>query len=748
MSGSVIVVDHLSRRFGDLLAVDDVSFSVDRGSIFGLLGPNGSGKSTIIRILCGVLAPSGGRAVVLGHDASRESEFIKRRIGYMSQKFSLYADLSVRENLEFYGRIYQLPPARLRPRMKAVLELTSLESRLDQLAGTLSGGWKQRLALACALIHEPEVIYLDEPTAGIDPVARRDLWDLLFELSASGITLLVTTHYMDEAERCTDIGYIYMSRLVVCGKPDMLKKERDVTPRGMLRWEIEAPRPTESLAPLRRFEGVDDATLFGQTIHVLANDSLTENDFRAALGLPADSFSARRIAPTLEDVFVTLTRKAESDRQNPNPPESVASPEAEPQPAETASQAAEPAAANHDPPKELETSPARKKVGNPSGLNGLWAILVKEFFHIRRQPSTLFFMFAIPVIQTIIFGYAIDMQIEDIPTVIYDLDGRTDARELIEAFENTKTYRVVDQVVDDESFRRAITSGRARVGVVIPPNFTDRLARGEQAQVQVLIDGSDSQVATTALNTANLLSVQRSMRVTRPFAESLASVPARDPSGHVVMPVEVRPRLLFNPDLESAFFFVPGLVGIILQLVTLFLTAFAIVREREHGTLEQLFVTPVGRGGLLLGKLVPYAIVGFIETMVVLTVMVYLFGVPIRGNLALLMGLSTIFLVCSLGLGLLVSTLARTQLEAMQFAFIIMLPSILLSGFVFPRNQMPLPIYVITFAIPATYFLEILRGVVLRGADLVDLAPQVAGLGVCTVVVLTAAVLRFRKQLT
>lgn len=753
MTEPVIDVRHLTRRFGALTAVSDVSFQVQKGAIFGLLGPNGSGKSTIIRMLCGVLQPTEGSATVLGYDVSHQAEAIKRRIGYMSQKFSLYSDLSVRENIEFYGRIYGLSATRLAERSQAVQELTGIHERLDQLAGTLSGGWKQRLALACALIHEPDVLFLDEPTAGIDPVARRDLWDLLFDLSGRGVTLFVTTHYMDEAERCTDVGYIYLSKLIVGGKPADLKRRPEVTPPGMRRFELEIAAPTEVLTKLRHLEGVADATLFGQTIHVLASDKLSEAKMLEELHIAPKEAHLRPIEPTLEDVFVTLTRAAE-DKQgainnaSSTPPDEKASANTTVTPP-VASDQVTPSVPKTDVLSTELPLPSRKNmpVEKSDSTWGLMAMLLKEFSHVRRQPATIVFMLVVPVMQTIIFGYAIQQEIENIPTVVFDLDGRQASRQLIDSFRNTRTFAITERVSDDESFRRALVSGRAKVGVRVPPDYSDRLLRGEQVSVQVLIDGSDSQVANTALQASMLLGTSLSFGIARPFAETLPTVPSRDPKGHVAMPIDIRPRLLYNPNLESSHFFVPGLVGIILQLVTLFLTSFAIVRERELGTLEQLFVTPVGRAGLLLGKLVPYAVIGTLEMLIVLTVMVYLFGVPIHGNLALLMALSSLFITCALALGLLVSTLATTQLEAMQFAFLLMLPTVLLSGFMFPRSEMPYPIYLASFAIPATYFLEILRGIILRGADFYDLIPQVIGLSICCVVILALSLARFRKQL-
>jgi ABC transporter DrrB family efflux protein len=263
----------------------------------------------------------------------------------------------------------------------------------------------------------------------------------------------------------------------------------------------------------------------------------------------------------------------------------------------------------------------------------------------------------------------------------------------------------------------------------------------------VLVDGSDSTVANAALNASNRLGLHLSRQIGFRILEGQELAPSRNEYGHPALPIEVRARLLYNPDLESARFFVPGLVGIILQLVTLFLTAFAVVRERERGTLEQLFVTPVGRGAILLGKLLPYAALGLGELAIVLPVMVFLFDVPIEGSVPLLILLSALFLVTALGIGLLVSTIAKTQVQAIQIAFLIMLPSVLLSGFMFPRSEMPLPIRLIGYALPVTYFIEILRGIVLRSAELRHLLPHVAGLAVCCSAILGVALLRFRKHL-
>src|SRR5438105_1506214 len=313
---AMIECEGLTRRFGTFTAVDDVSFNVGKGSIFGFLGPNGSGKSTVIRMLCGILEPSDGTARIDGHDVARDTESIKDIIGYMSQKFSLYDELTADENLTFSGKLYGLSGRALTQRRDELIAITHLEPYIGRRAALLSGGWRQRLAMACSLMHRPTVLFLDEPTAGIDPVARRELWDLLFEFAGQGMTLFVTTHYMDEAERCDHVGYIYMSRLIVCGEPDELKQMPEVSPPGTRRLDVTCDHVTTALQAVRQLKGVRSATVFGQSMHLLVNESVKRAQIDEKLrGAGIGHTEIHEIGPSLEDVFVELSAKHAGEQQ-------------------------------------------------------------------------------------------------------------------------------------------------------------------------------------------------------------------------------------------------------------------------------------------------------------------------------------------------------------------------------------------------------------------------------------------------
>jgi ribosome-dependent ATPase len=370
-------------------------------------------------------------------------------------------------------------------------------------------------------------------------------------------------------------------------------------------------------------------------------------------------------------------------------------------------------------------------------FRGFRAIVYKEFIHVSRDPFTLFLMLLIPMLQMTIFGYAINTEVRDIETVVYDLDRRPAARELLDSFENTDYFEIVEFVHSDAELNNAIVAGRAKVGIKVPREYSDLLASGRQAQVLVLIDGSDSSIATQSVTVAGTLG----------FRESLERLAPQLPNGGQ-LPIEVRPKMLFNPDSRSANFMVPGLVAIILQIITTLLTAFAVVREREHGTLDQLLVTPIRPHGLMLGKHVPYACVGFVELVSVLVVMRFVFTVPINGSLLLLVAFSMLFIVTALAIGLLISMKAKNQVQAMQLGMLIILPSVLLSGFMFPRSSMPLPMQAVGYLIPATHFVQLIRGIVLRGATAPDLVAPALALTVLCLTLLALGVARFNRKLS
>jgi ABC-2 type transport system permease protein len=341
----------------------------------------------------------------------------------------------------------------------------------------------------------------------------------------------------------------------------------------------------------------------------------------------------------------------------------------------------------------------------PNPFRGFGAVFYKEVLHVRRDPGTLFFSLVIPLLQMFVLGFGIDTNVRQVNTVVFNADGRRESRELIDRLKNSDTFHVIRYVENDHDLNDTIVGGNARVGIKIPVDYSDKLIHGMSAQVLVLIDGSDSSVAGQAINVTTAIGLDESLRrvvtdSTAPFA------------------VDMRPKLLFNPDSRSPNFFLPGLTAILLLNVTTFLTAFAIVREKERGTLEQLFVTPVRPFGLLLGKLLPYFGIGFFELCNILFFMRFVFRVPIHGNVFLLAFLSLPYIFVSLSLGMLISSKANTQGQAMQLAFLTILPSIFFSGYIFPRETMPIFFYAISFLVPASYFINITRGIILRGASI------------------------------
>ncbi len=367
-------------------------------------------------------------------------------------------------------------------------------------------------------------------------------------------------------------------------------------------------------------------------------------------------------------------------------------------------------------------------------FRGFSAVFYKESLHIRRDFSTLFFSLIIPIMQMFLLGYGIDTNIRQINTVVYNADGRRESRELLDRLKNSDTFHLIRYVNNDRDLNDAIISGRCRVGVKIPVDYSDRLLHQTGAQVLVLIDGSDSSVAGQAINVTTAIGLDESLR--RVLATSDAS-----------FPVEMRPKILFNPDSRSPNFFLPGLVAVLLLNVTTFLTAFSIVREKERGTLEQLFVTPVRPMGLLLGKLLPYLGIGFFELSMLLVAMRFLFGVPIHGSVILLAFLSLPYLFVSLSLGILISSKATSQAHAMQLAFLTILPSIFFSGYIFPRETMPRFFYYLSYFVPAAYYINITRGIILRGAGWVHLWSDALVLFLMGAALLIIAARRFQNKI-
>ena len=668
MNGSAIRTERLRKAFGSLVAVDGLDLTVERGEVFGLLGPNGSGKTTTIRMLCGLMEPTSGRAEVAGLDVVADPEGVRQRIGYMSQKFGLYDDLTIEENVRFYASVYGLRGDTRTARIQDQIRELGLEERRGQLAGTLSGGWKQRLALACATSHKPEILFLDEPTAGVDPASRRLFWDWIYALAKSGTTILVTTHYMDEAARCTRLAFLSRGHLIAVGTQEEITRQFGQ-------------------------ESIEDVF-----IELQKQDEGAHRDSRLGTGESergTSGLGTRDSANAREASVAAIASRGGS----PSP-----------------------------------ESPVTSSGSSPKRSNTLIPMLWKEFIQMRRDRFTLGMMIGLPAIQLLLFGFAIRTEVRHLPTVVLDESRTMESRALVDAVRNTGNFDIVGPVPDRNALRLRIERGEAKAAIVIPPDYQTDIKRRRTAQAQVIVDAADPLASSAAIAGATLAGQARS------FALTPASV-RRDP------PIDVRVRPWYNPGLESSIYIVPGVIGLLLTLTMLMITAMALVRERERGTLEQLIVTPISKPGLMVGKVLPFALVGYVQVTVILLLGRFVFDVPIRGSLSLLYLITLPFMIASLSLGLFVSTVVRSQVQAMQLSFVFVLPTVLLSGFMFPREAMPAFAQWLGAAFPITYFLRVLRGILLKGSGMEALWQDTLVLAAFAIVLLGFSVRRFQKNI-
>jgi ABC-2 type transport system permease protein len=700
----VIEVRDLERRFGTFMAVKGASFDVRRGEIFGLLGPNGAGKSTIFRMLCGLLPPTGGSLRVAGVDLRRAPATARRRVGYVAQKFSLYGQLSVIENLRFFASAYGLTGAARESRIAWALRDFDLADAADAQSGELSLGYRQRLAMACALMHEPDILFLDEATSGVDPLARREFWRRITALAESGVTVIVTTHFLDEAEYCDRMAILVGGEVLALGTPAEIR----------------------ALAP--------------------ATDERTD---QPRLGMHMDG--GQQDAPgyasgpaTIERAFIAL-----AERHRANAPGTAEPPSASGTLPLTGTPGSGPTT-----PAALA---AQTQDIRPTAVRGLLVrmrgLLRKEWLQVMRDPSTIAIALIMPVVLLLLFGYGISLDARDVPVAIVADDLGPEAMEFAARLLLADTFRprVVTGMRQAEEDLRA---GRVDAIVHLQSDFARRLsdatagasastARPDGAPpagdagtvpVQLIVNGVDPNNARTV--SGYVTTVWQSWLSGRVAAAGQA--PA----------VRLVPRMWFNPASDSRYFLVPGLMVLIMTLTGALLTAMVMAREWERGTMEALLVTPVRMGELLTGKLLPYFVLGMGGMVLTVIMALYLFGVPLRGSLAVLAGAASLFLTAALGMGLFISVLARNQFIAGQAALLAtFLPALFLSGFIFDLESTPAFVQVVSYIIAARYFATLLKTIFLAGDVWEVIVPNALALAALAAFFLTVARLRCRKRL-
>lgn len=645
-----IVAEGLTRRFGDFTAVDRVSFSIGRGEIFGFLGSNGCGKTTTMKMLTGLLGITEGKAQLLGRSVVATDLKTRMRVGYMSQSFSLYEELTVRANLDLHARLYRVPTREIPHRVEETLAQFGLAAVADQVPTNLPLGIRQRLQLAAACLHRPEVLILDEPTSGVDPAARDMFWRMLGDLSRrDGVTIFVSTHFMNEAERCDRISLMHAGRVLTVGTPEEIR-----TAMGARTLE------DAFIAHLERAGGASAANGGGQA---------------APLGSAPEQAEAMRLVT---------------------------------------------------PRSELAASCSR-----------IWAFARREALELLRDRIRLAFALVGPLILMLTFGYGITFDVENLSFAVFDRDQSAESRQFIESFAGSRYFRQQPPLRSEAEIDRRLRAGGLRVAISIPPGFGRDLVKGHKPEVAFFLDGANTFRAETTRGYAQGIVLS--------YVQDLA----RRTYGTIgpLVPLQVEPRFRYNQDFRSVFAITPGTIMIFMIMFPAMLTAVGVVREREIGSISNLYASPASVGEFLLGKQAPYILLGLASFASLVLLVGLVFGVTVKGSwLALLVG-ALLYLFAGTGLGILVSTFARTQVAAIiSTAIISTVPALNFSGYLYPAAALEGAGRFIGMGFPSLWFQNVSLGTFAKARDFAAFYPEFMALFAFGAAYLVAGSLILRKQ--
>lgn len=637
----------LTMRFGDFVAVDHVAFRIHQGEIFGFLGSNGCGKTTTMKMLTGLLPASEGSAWLFGKTLDPGDISTRRRVGYMSQGFSLYSELTVGQNLVLHARLFHVPREEIPDRVREMVARFSLEDVLDALPDRLPLGIRQRLSLAVAMVHHPELLILDEPTSGVDPVARDNFWRLLIDLSRRDhVTIFISTHFMNEASRCDRISLMHAGKVLASDAPGEIVRARNA-------------RNLEEafIGCLEEAQGTSAIAAAGGAGH--------------AGGLPA---STKADAP----------------------------------------------------------APLRKSFSPGRSLSYMW----REALELRRDPVRATLALLGTVILMFIMGYGISMDVEDMTFAVLDHDQTALSQDYTLNLAGSHYFIEREPLVSYEDLDRRMRAGKLSLALEIPSGFARDVERGTAVQIGVWVDGAMPQRAETVVGYVRGMHQLWSQDVaTRHLGQSLSSISA----------VEVRYR--YNPDVRSLPAIVPAVIPILLMMIPAMLTALSVVREKEMGSILNLYVTPVTRTEFLLGKQLPYVALGLLNFLLMTFLAVAFFGVPVKGHFPTLLAAAAIYIACATGLGLVASIFTRSQIAALFTTMIgTMLPSIQFAGMINPVSSLEGMGAVMGHLFPTTHFLTISRGVFSKALGFSDLRASFWPLIVAAPVIFCMATLLLRKQ--